>query len=67
MMTLGNACTIHVDVRAFCRHCDHFVLLDLAAMPTRLDPVLLLHLPLRCTACGKRGHTVTVSGRYHRD
>jgi transcriptional regulator with XRE-family HTH domain len=63
--TVRDNCGIH-RVDAICRHCAHRQQLDLAAlMQAGLGDVALVRLPLRCSACGQRGHSVTVSGRSY--
>ena len=48
---------------ATCRSCNHAATLDLAAlMSAGQADTALLHLPLRCAQCEKRGHHITVSG-----
>jgi hypothetical protein len=53
-------------VHGVCPHCDHIQELDLAALVTTgRGDVPLIELPLRCSACGKTGHRVIVSGKSY--
>jgi hypothetical protein len=53
-------------VHAVCPQCDRFVELDLAALvEAGQGDIPLIHLPLRCSACGKTGHQIKVSGRSY--
>jgi len=55
-------------VHAVCRNaaCDHWQVLDLAALVAAgQGDVPLVKLPLRCSACGRTGHQIIVSGRSY--
>jgi uncharacterized protein (UPF0212 family) len=53
-------------VDAVCPHCDRWTKLDLAALVAAgQGDVPLIHLPLRCCACGRTGHQIKVSGRSY--
>jgi hypothetical protein len=53
-------------VDGVCLHCDRWQELDLAAIIAAGQGDLpLIHLPLRCSACGRTGHRVKVSGRSY--
>jgi hypothetical protein len=55
-------------VDAVCPHCDRWKELDLAALVAAGQRGLpLARLPLRCSACGKTGHRIIVSGRSYGD
>jgi hypothetical protein len=50
------------SVSAICTGCGHIATLDLAALIAGgSGDVALVRLPLRCFACGKRGHRISVS------
>jgi hypothetical protein len=54
-------------VIATCKHCDHNVKLDLAALiEAGHGDTPLIHLPLRCKECNQRGHVITVLGNPYR-
>ena len=60
----GHAGVHRVD--ASCTACDHWAKLDLVDLIRRgLGDVPLIHLPLRCAACGKTEHKAVVSGRAY--
>jgi hypothetical protein len=49
-----------------CNACDHMRRLDLAwLVGGGFGDVPLVELPLRCTACGAKGHNVIVSGQSY--
>ncbi len=53
-------------VHGACPHCDHIQELDLAALVAAgQGDVPLIHLPLRCSACGRTGHKIIVSGQSY--
>ena len=53
-------------VDAVCPHCDHWQELDLAAIvAVGQGDVPLIQLPLRCSACGRTGHQIKVSGKSY--
>jgi hypothetical protein len=55
-------------VFAVCRDpaCDRWAKLDLAALVAAgQGDIPLIQLPLRCSACGKTGHEIKVSGRSY--
>ena len=53
-------------VHAVCPHCDRWQELDLAAIVTAgQGDVPLIELRLRCSACGRTGHQIKVSGRSY--
>jgi hypothetical protein len=53
-------------VDAVCTACDHWAVLDLPALVAAgHGDVPLVHLPLRCAACGAVGHRVVVSGQSY--
>jgi hypothetical protein len=53
-------------VDAVCPHCERWQQLDLAALVAMgFGDVPLVHLPLRCSGCGKAGHQIKVSGRSY--
>jgi hypothetical protein len=55
-------------VHAVCRDptCDHMQELDLTAIvAVGHGDVPLIHLPLRCSKCGKTGHKIIVSGKSY--
>jgi hypothetical protein len=55
-------------VHAVCRNpaCDHRAKLDLAALVAAgQGDIPLVELKLRCSACGKTGHEIKVSGRSY--
>jgi hypothetical protein len=55
-------------VAAICTGCQHIADLDLAALVAAgFGDVPLIRLPLRCAACGKRGHKISVSGDPYRN
>ena len=65
--TAKNYSGVHT-VHAVCRDpaCDHWQELDLAAIVAAgHGSVPLIHLPLRCSACGRTGHEIKVSGRSY--
>jgi len=65
MPTARDHLNIHRIVAA-CRTCDHSQQLDLAALvQAGYGDVPLNVLPLRCSACGRRGHSITVFGRAY--
>jgi hypothetical protein len=50
-------------VDCVCPHCDRWRELDLAAIiAAGQGDVPLINLPLRCSACGRTGHKIIVSG-----
>jgi hypothetical protein len=54
------------QVDAVCVACDRWTTLDLDDLIRRgLGDVALVHLPLRCSACGAISHRVVVSGRAY--
>jgi hypothetical protein len=62
--TPRTSVTAHVSVTAYCEHCSHGAPLDLEALiRAGHGDTALLALPLRCEACRRFGHRVTVSGR----
>jgi DNA-directed RNA polymerase subunit N (RpoN/RPB10) len=49
------------QVSAHCRQCRRMIVLDLRALiASGHGDVPLIELPLRCTACGSRGHGIIV-------
>jgi hypothetical protein len=61
--TARDCAGIHI-VHAVCRDpaCDRWAELDLAALVAAgQGDVPLIHLPLRCSQCGKTGHRVIMS------
>ena len=53
-------------VHAVCPHCDRWQKLDLAALVAAgHGDVPLIKLKLRCSACGRTGHEIKVSGRSY--
>jgi hypothetical protein len=65
--TADNYSGVHT-VHAVCRDpaCDHWQALDLAALVAAgQGDVPLIQLPLRCSACGRAGHQIKVSGRRY--
>jgi len=54
------------SVSAICTGCGRIADLDLAALVAAgHGDVPLIRLPLRCAACGHRGHHISVSGRAY--
>jgi hypothetical protein len=61
--TLRDYAGVH-RVDAVCTACNHWAQLDLTALvASGHGDVPLVHLPLRCAACGAAGHQVSVSGQ----
>jgi hypothetical protein len=53
-------------VDCLCPHFDRWRQLDLAAIVAAgQGDIPLISLPLRCSACGKTGHQIKVSGRSY--
>ncbi|MFL5288703.1 MAG: hypothetical protein ACJ8AW_49060 [Rhodopila sp.] len=57
----------YVDIHgvwADCVHCHHSTRLNLQALiDAGYDNTPLVQLPLRCSACGERGHRIVVMSR----
>jgi hypothetical protein len=63
--TAGGYLGVHRD-DAVCPHCDRWKELDLAPiLAAGQGDVPLIQMPLRCSACGKTGHKIIVSGRSY--
>lgn len=58
----------HAALQAFCKSCGHAAEVDLKRLiAAGKGDVPLIHLKLRCTACGGRNCDSVVSGRDWRD